>query len=76
MKMFLTRLGFGSQMVITGDQTQTDLPNNVPSGLPHAVKLMKNLKNISVTEFKNDDIIRHNLVAKIIQAYDKDHSRK
>ncbi len=76
MKMFLTRLGFGSQMVITGDQTQTDLPTNTPSGLPHAVKLMRSLKHISVTEFKNDDIIRHNLVSKIIQAYDKDQTSK
>lgn len=69
MKMFLTRLGFGSRMVITGDATQTDLPKSTPSGLTHAIKLMKHIDDIHVTHFSAKDVVRHNLVAKIISAY-------
>ncbi len=72
MKMFLTRLGYGSKMVITGDITQTDLPSGTRSGLPHAIKLMKNIKDISITHFEKEDIVRHDLVAKIINAYEQD----
>jgi len=72
MRMFLTRLGFGSKMVITGDMTQTDLPTNTQSGLKHAVKLMKPFKEVGLTEFDATDVVRHQLVSKIIQAYDND----
>lgn len=73
MKMFMTRLGYGSKMIITGDVTQTDLPKGTPSGLPHAIKIMKHIKDIEITHFKQKDIVRHDLVSKIIQAYDKDN---
>lgn len=76
MKMFLTRLGYGSKMVITGDITQTDLPGGIQSGLPHAIHIMKNIKDIHVMKFGEKDIVRHNLVAKMIQAYDKETKNK
>ncbi len=74
MRMFLTRLGFSSQMVITGDMTQTDLPTSQQSGLSHAVNLMKDFKEVGLTEFDAHDVVRHKLVSKIIQAYDNDKS--
>ncbi|MCY4290046.1 MAG: PhoH family protein [Aestuariivita sp.] len=70
MKMFLTRLGHGSRMVITGDRTQIDLPRNIPSGLVHAESLLKGVENISFSYFSSRDVVRHPLVAKIIEAYD------
>lgn len=70
MKMFLTRLGFGSKMVITGDKTQIDLPNGVASGLTHAEHMLKGIKDISFQVLEAGDIVRHPLVAKIINAYD------
>ncbi|WP_010287975.1 PhoH family protein [Kurthia massiliensis] len=70
MKMFLTRLGFGSKMVITGDKTQIDLPNGVASGLTHAEHMLKGIKDISFQVLEAGDIVRHPLVAKIIKAYD------
>ena len=70
MKMFLTRLGEGSRMVITGDRTQIDLPRGVESGLGEAERLLKGISNISFTYFTAKDVVRHPLVARIIEAYD------
>ena len=70
MKMFLTRLGFGSTAVITGDTTQTDLPSGIQSGLVHVQSIIKNIDNISYTHFKSGDAVRHPLVSTIIDAYD------
>jgi phosphate starvation-inducible PhoH-like protein len=71
MKMFLTRLGFGSRMVVTGDATQIDLPHVKDSGLLHALHVLKGVKGIGVCELSSEDVIRHGLVEKIVQAYDK-----
>lgn len=71
MKMFLTRLGFGSKMVITGDMTQIDLPKGVLSGLKIAEQNLKDIKGISFNYFKGSDVVRHPLVQKIIEAYDQ-----
>ena len=71
MKMFLTRLGVGSRMVITGDVSQIDLPRGVPSGLSEAEKLLKDIPDISFSYFTAKDVVRHKLVAAIIQAYDE-----
>ena len=71
MKMFLTRLGEGSRMVVTGDPTQVDLPNNTTSGLADALGVLKGVKGISQVEFKTSDIVRHQLVGRIVGAYDK-----
>ncbi|RJO74301.1 MAG: phosphate starvation-inducible protein PhoH [Myxococcales bacterium] len=70
MKMFLTRMGFGSKAVVTGDITQVDLPNGVTSGLIHAVKLLENVEGIAVSRFTHVDVVRHPIVQLIIQAYD------
>ncbi|WP_422047812.1 PhoH family protein [Shimia sp.] len=75
MKMFLTRLGEGSRMVITGDRSQIDLPRGVPSGLKDAERLLKGIPNISFNYFTADDVVRHPLVAAIIKAYDADAVR-
>ncbi len=71
MKMFLTRLGEGSKMVVTGDPTQIDLPPGMTSGLEEAVRLLSDVNGISAIRFANADIVRRDLVAKIVQAYDK-----
>lgn len=71
MKMFLTRLGFGSKMVITGDQTQVDLPKGVKSGLIVAEEILQTVKGISFIFFESSDVVRHPLVGKIIEAYEK-----
>jgi phosphate starvation-inducible PhoH-like protein len=70
MKMFLTRLGFGSKMVITGDITQVDLPKGVKSGLTIAKETLANVQGISFVELEQSDVVRHPLVAKIISAYE------
>ncbi|WP_137702919.1 PhoH family protein [Marimonas lutisalis] len=70
MKMFLTRLGEGSRMVITGDRSQVDLPRGVPSGLSDAETLLKKIDGISFNYFTSKDVVRHPLVARIIEAYD------
>lgn len=70
MKMFLTRLGEGSRMVITGDRTQIDLPRGMPSGLAEAEKLLKDIPKISFNYFTSKDVVRHPLVAAIIEAYE------
>lgn len=76
MKMFLTRIGFGSTAVITGDITQIDLPRGILSGLKHANEIFKDIDNISFSYFSNKDIVRHPLVSEIIQAYEKDENRQ
>lgn len=70
MKMCLTRLGFNSKYIITGDPTQVDLPNNVRSGLAEAVSLLDGVEGISVVRFGVEDVVRHPLVARIVHAYD------
>lgn len=72
MKMFLTRIGFGSKAVVTGDVTQIDLPKHVKSGLRHAVEVLDDVKGISFSFFKSRDVVRHPLVARIVNAYE-DH---
>lgn len=71
MKMFLTRIGFGTRAVITGDITQTDLPKKVESGLRHAITLLQSIKDICFTFFTSEDVVRHALVQRIIEAYEK-----
>lgn len=71
MKMFLTRMGFGSKMVITGDITQIDLPKGKASGLREAIKILKGIDGIAFSFLKGSDIVRHELVQKIINAYEK-----
>jgi len=75
MKMFLTRIGFGSKAVITGDITQVDLPRDKTSGLRHALTLLSNIEGIGVTQFQNGDIVRHPLVKKIVKAYEMDKAK-
>lgn len=69
MKMFLTRMGEGSRMVITGDVTQIDLPEGKKSGLKHAVSILKNIKGVDIVNLTHKDVVRHPLVAEIIKAY-------
>ncbi len=71
MKMFLTRLGFNSKMVITGDVTQIDLPDGKKSGLREAARVLKNVEDIAICNFSEKDVVRHQLVQRIIQAYEK-----
>lgn len=70
MKMFLTRMGEGSQIVVTGDVTQIDLPKKERSGLIHAMKLLNNIPDISFHHFSHEDVVRHPLVKKIVKAYE------
>lgn len=70
MKMFLTRIGFGSKAVITGDITQTDLPKRVESGLRHAITLLQRISGIQFSFFKSNDVVRHPIVQHIIEAYE------
>lgn len=74
MKMFLTRLGFGSKMVINGDKTQIDLPPRIESGLKVAEKILHNVSGIHFQTLEQGDVVRHPLVAKIIQAYEEQQS--
>ncbi|MDQ1144997.1 phosphate starvation-inducible PhoH-like protein [Bacillus sp. SORGH_AS 510] len=76
MKMFLTRLGFGSKMVITGDQTQIDLPKGAKSGLVVAEEILQNVNGISFVFLEQSDVVRHPLVGKIIVAYEKIANQK
>ena len=73
MKMFLTRLGVGSKAIVTGDITQIDLKTNIESGLIHITKKLKNIQGIGFVKLRKQDIIRHPLVMKIIEAYEKDN---
>lgn len=76
MKMFLTRLGFNSKMVINGDITQVDLPRRTTSGLIHAERVLTGVKGIGHIKFEAEDVIRHPLVAKVIRAYDNETDRE
>ena len=69
MKMFLTRIGFGSTVVVTGDITQVDLPHKTLSGLKHVLKVLAEVKGISFTHFGPKDVVRHPLVQRIVEAY-------
>ncbi len=71
MKMFLTRLGFGSRAVITGDITQVDLPRGTKSGLAQAMEILSDIEEIHITKFDSKDVVRHQLVQKIVEAYDE-----
>ncbi|HEY4534476.1 MAG TPA: PhoH family protein [Enteractinococcus sp.] len=71
MKMFLTRLGFNSHMVITGDASQIDLPRGTDSGLAQAVNYLQGIDDIAIIELKSSDVVRHDLVSKIVDAYDR-----
>ena len=71
MKMFLTRLGFNSKMVVTGDITQIDLPDGKKSGMLQAMRILKNIPDISICQFTEKDVVRHKLVQEIIKAYEK-----
>lgn len=75
MKMFLTRMGEGSRMIITGDVTQIDLPAEKKSGLKHAVSILKNVEGIGIVNLSYKDVVRHPLVMKIIKAYTKDEEK-
>lgn len=71
MKMFLTRIGFGTRAVITGDATQVDLPKGVKSGLTHACNVLEDVRGISIVRFTTEDVVRHPLVGAIVRAYEK-----
>ena len=76
MKMFLTRIGFNSKVIITGDDTQKDLPKDVVSGLDSAIKVLKNIEGISFVRLTYKDVVRHPLVQKIVMAYEKMDNKK
>ncbi|HHB92997.1 MAG TPA: PhoH family protein, partial [Thioploca sp.] len=76
MKMFLTRIGFGSTAIVTGDITQIDLPKNNQSGLKHVIDILKNIEGISFTFFDAKDVVRHPIVARIINAYEQAERNK
>ena len=75
MKMFLTRIGFGSTAVITGDITQVDLPKGTKSGLHHVIEVLKDVPGISFTHFMPKDVVRHPLVQRIVEAYERFENR-
>ena len=75
MKMFLTRIGFGSRAVVTGDITQTDLPPGRQSGLTHVNRILRGVKGVQFVHFGPEDVVRHQLVQRIVQAYDRDKER-
>ena len=75
MKMFLTRIGFGTRAVITGDVTQVDLPKGVRSGLAHACEVLEGVRGISMVRFTTEDVVRHPLVGAIVRAYEKAEAR-
>jgi len=76
MKMFLTRLGFGSKIVITGDVTQIDLPSDKTSGLKDAIRVLEDVKDIAICKLTSADVVRHALVQRIINAYEKSEQKK
>ncbi len=76
MKMFLTRIGFGSKVIVTGDLTQKDLPTGSLSGLDMAMKILKRIDDIGFCQLTSSDVVRHPLVQKIVQAYDDYESKK
>ena len=75
MKMFLTRLGFGSRMVVTGDVTQVDLPREQQSGLVAVAEVLDTVEGIEFVRFGGEDVVRHKLVQRIVEAYDE-HGRR
>lgn len=75
MKMFLTRLGFGSKVVVTGDPTQKDLPPGQASGLAHAAKILDGVEGVSICQFNETDVVRHELVQRIIKAYERSEAQ-
>ena len=75
MKMFLTRFGYGSKVIVTGDLTQIDLPKDITSGLIHALDILRELKDVGVVRFSSKDVARHSLVQKIVEAYENFKSR-
>lgn len=76
MKMFLTRLGFNSKIVVTGDITQVDLPRGTDSGLRTVLSILEGVEDISISRFGSEDVVRHELVGRIVDAYEKHQSRK
>ncbi len=76
MKMFLTRMGFGSKIVVTGDITQIDLPTGKNSGLVEAIKILKGIKGLDIVYLTEKDVVRHHMVQKIILAYDRHNAKK
>jgi phosphate starvation-inducible protein PhoH and related proteins len=76
MKMFLTRIGFGSKVVITGDLTQKDLPHDQASGLDTALRVLRNVEEIGICRLTSSDVVRHPLVQKIVKAYDEYENRR
>jgi phosphate starvation-inducible PhoH-like protein len=76
MKMFLTRMGFGSKIVVTGDITQIDLPAGKNSGLVEATKILKGIKGLDIVYLSEKDVVRHHLVQKIVLAYDRYNAKK
>ncbi len=76
MKMFLTRMGEGSRIIVTGDITQIDLPNHQTSGLKHAISILKDIDDIDIIHFTHKDVVRHELVMSIIKAYEKFEDEK
>ena len=75
MKMFLTRLGFNSKAVVTGDVTQIDLPDGKRSGLKQAVSILKNIDDIAIARLSSKDVVRHRLVQEIIKAYERNSEK-
>jgi phosphate starvation-inducible PhoH-like protein len=76
MKMFLTRIGFGSRAVVTGDLTQTDLPASRPSGLRHGLRVLRDVSGVGFNHFDAADVVRHPLVQRIVQAYERESAEQ
>ena len=76
MKMFLTRFGEGSRVVVTGDITQIDLPRDKKSGLVHAITVLNDVQGVSIVQLTHKDVVRHEMVQRIIQAYDRAAKRE
>ena len=76
MKMFLTRMGFGSKIVITGDVTQIDLPSDKVSGLKEAMRVLGGVEDIAICRLGQADVVRHVIVQRIIKAYEEDENRR
>jgi len=76
MKMFLTRFGEGSKVVVTGDITQTDLPSDHSSGLRHAMQVLKGVEGLEVVMLSHKDVVRHEMVQRIVRAYERAEKRK
>ena len=75
-KMFLTRMGWNTKMIVTGDRTQVDLPSSIQSGLTEAIRILKDVPGIAFIEMDRSDIVRHKLVTKIVEAYEQDAKRR